>query len=179
MLCWSLHAIAFGFKLGIPRIPGIARTGVCIAACAVLCKISLGGMMSEVKRIADQLRRSYEGPAWHGPSLKEILKGVTAEQAAARPIPKAHSIWEIVLHISAWQNVAGRRIEEGVLGDPGEAEDWPPVGDVSESAWEATLRDLDRNQMALRETIDRLDDARLSDALPARNYSVYILLHGV
>jgi len=53
--------------------------------------------MRESERIADQLKRAFEGKSWHGPSLLEILKDVTAGQAAARPIPGAHSIWEIVL----------------------------------------------------------------------------------
>ena len=53
--------------------------------------------MSEIKRINDQLKRAFEGTAWHGPSVSEVLAGVTAEQAAAHPIAGAHSIWEIVL----------------------------------------------------------------------------------
>ena len=56
--------------------------------------------MKESERIAEQLRRAWEGEAWHGPPLKEILAGVTAQQAAARPVGGAHAIWEIVLHIT-------------------------------------------------------------------------------
>ena len=52
---------------------------------------------SEAARIADQLRRAFDGEAWHGDSLFEILKGVSAKQAAARPVANAHSIWELVL----------------------------------------------------------------------------------
>jgi len=57
---------------------------------------------SEAARIADQLRRAFDGDAWHGDSLFEILEGVTAAQTAARPITRAHTIWELVLHIAAW-----------------------------------------------------------------------------
>ena len=60
---------------------------------------------SEAARIADQLRRAFEGEAWHGDSLFEILKSVSAEQAAARPIKNGHTIWELVLHIAAWDAV--------------------------------------------------------------------------
>ena len=52
--------------------------------------------MFETARIADQLRRAFYGGAWHGEALFEILRGVTAKQAAARPIKSAHSIWELV-----------------------------------------------------------------------------------
>lgn len=51
----------------------------------------------EVRRIQDQLQRAYEGAAWHGPALQEVLNGVSASAAAARPLPHAHSIWEIAL----------------------------------------------------------------------------------
>jgi len=60
----------------------------------------------ETKRLASQLRRSYEGQAWHGPSLRELLDGVTSEQAAAKPISGAHSIWELVFHVTAWEREA-------------------------------------------------------------------------
>lgn len=43
--------------------------------------------MTEVERIMDQLKRAFEGPSWHGDSVWEILQGVTAQQAAAHPIP--------------------------------------------------------------------------------------------
>ncbi len=66
--------------------------------------------MSEASRIADQLRRAFDGDAWHGDSVLEILNGVTAAQAAARPITHAHSIWELVLHIAAWDGVVLRRL---------------------------------------------------------------------
>ncbi len=53
-------------------------------------------------RIADQLRRAFDGSAWHGPALLELLKDVDAATAAARPLPNVHSIWELVLHIAVW-----------------------------------------------------------------------------
>ena len=59
--------------------------------------------MKEVERIADQLKRAHEGGAWHGPSVNELLEGVTAEQAAARPFEGTHSVWELVSHIEAWE----------------------------------------------------------------------------
>ena len=66
--------------------------------------------MREVDRIADQLKRAYAGPAWHGPSLSELLKEVDAQRAAAHPLPGTHSIWELVLHIAAWDTAVSRRL---------------------------------------------------------------------
>lgn len=49
--------------------------------------------MSEIRRIEDQLKRAFEKHAWHGPSVREVLSGVTARRAAAQPIANGHSIW--------------------------------------------------------------------------------------
>ena len=57
--------------------------------------------MNELQRIQDQIARSLNGEAWHGPALMEGLSGVDARAAMARPIPNAHTIWEIVRHVSA------------------------------------------------------------------------------
>ena len=65
--------------------------------------------MSECARLADQIRRAFDGEAWHGDALVEVLANVSAKQAAARPIKSAHNIWEIVLHIGAWDGAVLRR----------------------------------------------------------------------
>ena len=135
--------------------------------------------MTEIQRIVDQLQRAFEGVAWHGPSVKEVLAGVTAEQAAAHPIEGAHSIWELALHIATWERVGRRRIEESAPIEVSDAEDWPEVGDTSDEAWGIALEDLGKNHEMLREAVARLDDARLGDIVPGTEYSVYFLLHGV
>src|SRR5271168_4223530 len=54
----------------------------------------------ESSLIADQLRRAFDGDAWHGPALLELLRGVDAPTAAAKPVPDSHSIWELVMHVA-------------------------------------------------------------------------------
>ena len=63
--------------------------------------------MSEITRIVEELNKIHQGDAWHGLSLHEALAGLTAEQAAARLLANAHTIWELVSHIAAWENVWG------------------------------------------------------------------------
>ena len=134
--------------------------------------------MTEVQRIADQLRRAYEGDAWVGPSLRGLLDGVTAAQAAHRSIPQAHTIWELVLHITVWESVVRRRLAGEALEPTGE-HDWPPVRDIGDVAWKKALADLERGHLALREAIAGLTDARLNDPVPGKGYSVYFMLHGL
>jgi len=135
--------------------------------------------MSEATRIEDQLRRAFEGEAWHGPSVWEILDGVSAGQAARRPIERAHTIWEIVLHMAVWESVVRRRLAGEIIDDLPPREDWPEVSDRSKSAWEKALADLRRGHQQLREAISRLPDNRLEEIVPGKNYSVYVMVHGV
>ena len=135
--------------------------------------------MSEKKRLNDQLKRAFEGTAWHGPSVSEVLVGVNAQQAAAHPLAGAHSIWELALHIQTWERVGRRRIQEFVPIDVSDEEDWPAVNDTSEAAWARTLEELRSNHQALRAAIREMDDARLEEIVPGTTYSVYFLLQGV
>ena len=134
--------------------------------------------MAEVKRISDQLKRAFEKDAWHGPAVMEVLKGVTAQQAAARPILNAHSIWEITLHISGWAGVLKSRIE-GKWMDLPEEGDWPPVEDASPAAWEKTLKLLKTRHAGLQKAISRLSDNKLSKPVAKGKSTFYASLHGI
>ena len=134
--------------------------------------------MREVERIADQLRRAHEGGAWHGPAIDELLRGVTAEQAAARPVEGAHSILELVAHVEAWERAILRRLG----GDPAQIydteEDWSAVADASEEAWAAARRKLTETYQALREAVLKLDDAELDEPILPNMSTRYVSLHG-
>jgi uncharacterized damage-inducible protein DinB len=132
----------------------------------------------EVERTADQLRRAFEGNAWHGPALSEVLSDVTSAQAAKKPLRTAHSIWEIVLHIAVWEPVVRRRLAGEVIVELPPEQDWPPVKDTSENAWRSTLAALKQGNQQLREAILELSDERLSEPVPAKGYSMYVMLHG-
>ncbi|HEV8588421.1 MAG TPA: DinB family protein [Pyrinomonadaceae bacterium] len=136
--------------------------------------------MTEIERILDQLKRAYEGGAWHGPSVREVLEGVTAQQAHARRLPNGHTIYELVRHIAVWEDAGRRRLE----GDPANIaisspEDWPPPNDTSEAAWEQAKAALDRRHQALVEAITRVSESRLDEPIVAGKSSVYVTLHGV
>ena len=135
--------------------------------------------MTETHRINSQLKRAYQGEAWHGPSVRELLNGVTAEQAAARPIPNAHSIWELVNHIIAWEQITRRRLEGDPVKNPTNEMNFPPVNDSSETAWQTTLQGLATSNQALRDAIKKIDDAKLEEIVPEAIYSNYAMLHGV
>lgn len=135
----------------------------------------------EVARIGSQLKRAVEGGAWHGPSLLEQLAGVPAAQAAAKPLGGAHSIWELVLHVAAWQTFVARALEGEPMPpwDLPDEENWPPVEDASEDAWREALKSVAEGGRRLRGALRNLRDDELDKVVPGREYSFYFMLHGV
>lgn len=135
--------------------------------------------MKEIERIADQLKRASEGDAWHGPAVMELLAGITAQQAAAHPLKGgAHSIWELVLHITTWERAVLRRLQ-GERVEPSTEEDWPAVGETSDEAWELTRKNLKRGNDELRLAISNLHESRLDEPIFEGMPSVYGTLHGL
>lgn len=133
--------------------------------------------MGELERIANQARKMFEGEAWHGPSVMEVLAGVDADAAAAHPIPGAHSIWELVLHLIATQTVLLRRIR-GEAPETRAEDFWPNFDSTSESDWIAMLDRLKRQEAELRGAIADFPDERLDARLTPNGSSAYNNFHG-
>ena len=134
--------------------------------------------MTELERISDQLQRAYTGDAWHGPSVLEALEGVSAEIAARRPIPSAHTIWELTHHIGAWADIPRRRIA-GEAFEITQEINFPPVIETTAAAWQQSLDRLSESQRKLLDTIKMLDDSRLDQPVSKNGPTLYVLLHGV
>ena len=134
--------------------------------------------MNEIEFAVDQLKRAYEGEAWHGPSLMEALSGVNATTAAARPLPKAHSIWQLVLHVANWNEVFLKRMDGGALQLSPE-EDFPTVTDTSEAAWKAALEKLKAGHKDLEKRISEADSSFLERRVPGKDYNFRFMVHGI
>ena len=135
--------------------------------------------MSRGQRIAQAIERSVSGPMWHGPALADLLEGVNASDAAAHPIPGAHSIWELVLHVTAWTEIARERLAGSANADPTPEEDWPPVKDTSAEAWRSARERLKEAHRELAEEVGALDDAVLISRLPGKDHTALVMYHGI
>jgi uncharacterized damage-inducible protein DinB len=133
---------------------------------------------SESALIAEQLRRAFEGDAWHGPALLELLQDVDAVTAAARPLSDVHSIWELVLHVTAWDAAASRRIGGETIQLTGVA-NFPLVPKPTEAAWRKAVARAKRVHDALVKTVASLTESHLRDRVPGKKYDFYFMLHGV
>ena len=141
--------------------------------------------MNEIDRLVDQLQREHEGDPWHGSPLREILKGITAAQAAAKPVPNAHSVWELVLHMTGWKNETRRRLSGAPAGEP-ESGDWPAIGATTPERWQDALDRLETAHRQLVSAVRGLPESRLFEPTnDPRNrplgtgVSYYELLHGI
>ena len=135
--------------------------------------------MSRARHLGSSLERTVTGPMWHGPALAEVLKGVTAERAAAHPLKGAHSIWEIVVHVIAWAEIGRARLKGESTGDPTPEQDWPPVTATDAAAWQRALERLGACYREVAADARALDDARLDEKVKNLDYSVDVLLHGI
>ncbi len=135
--------------------------------------------MSGSLRIKRQLETAFQGPAWHGPSLMENLKGVTAGMAAAKPVPGAHSVWQIVNHLVAWQKMAIATIDGSPYASLKDDADWPPVVSNNAGNWESVVAELQSSFATLCAKLDEFSDARLKENIPGADYPWGVLLRGV
>lgn len=118
----------------------------------------------------------YNGPAWHGPALKEVLAGVDEERAKAKSLGGAHTIWELTLHIATWIRIGRERLSATSACDPTDEENWPAMG----GSWASALALLDREERALEQAILSFPKNRLNEPAPGTEpQTFYILLHGV
>jgi uncharacterized damage-inducible protein DinB len=121
--------------------------------------------MTEIRQaLADQLGRTAHGEAWHGPSVRETLTGVTAAEAVRHPIRGAHSIWELVLHLSGAYDLVLRRIEgDGSPLTP--AEDWPMLLEPTDENWQRAIARYHAVNARMREAILRFPIERLFEPI--------------
>ncbi len=106
------------------------------------------------------------------------MADVDAALAGRRPLPLAHNIWELVLHITAWQTATLSAVKGQKMPELAAAQDWPLAG-RTEQDWHNTVQQLERANQELVAAITQLPDDRLTDQVPGRDYSFYDLLHGV
>ncbi len=135
--------------------------------------------VSEIMRLEEQLRLTLEGEAWHGPPVLEILAGVSAEQASSHPIPGAHSIWELVLHIASDYGLVLRRISgDGHPLTPDES--WPPCPPATADHWQQAVEALRQSNQQLRDAVRAFPAERLDQPLvPEVPYTAYTQFIGV
>lgn len=134
--------------------------------------------MNESKRLAEQLTRALNGEAWHGPSWREVLDGLGHRAAAHRPIAEGHTIAEVLLHATTWNDVVRRRLE-GESPEVTESEDWPPAASLdNDAAWSAAQTRFFESGRSLADTVARFPTDKLVEKRPGVDGTWYELVAG-
>ena len=134
--------------------------------------------MSQIEFVVDQLKCAFDGEAWHGPALMEILDGIDAATAAAHPIPEAHSVWELLLHVAAWEQVVTRRILEGKELTLTDDQNFRHIVQFDEAAGKDAIRALTTAHAELIEAVAALPKSRLSERVPGKPYDILFMVLG-
>ena len=134
--------------------------------------------MTETERLLRQHDLVLHGNAWHGDAIWKILDGISAESAAHRPIADAHSIWEIVMHMTYWEGVGAQRLA-GQRAREDEALNFPAMPSVTEDNWRQTLERFRASNEEFSKALWKLDVAHLDELTAAGKRSFYDEAHGV
>lgn len=134
--------------------------------------------MTETERILQQYDRALYGGAWHGKAVWEILATVAPEIAFAKPDGAAHSIWQLVRHMTYWESEVFRRIARLPARPEGEL-NFPAMPEAIPRNWESALEELRCSNSQFRAVLCKLEDNDLDLPLSGPAYTHYVEIHGV
>jgi len=112
----------------------------------------------EIRLLLDLLDEAFDKKSWHGPNLRGSIRGVTPAQAAWRPAPGRHNIWELTLHAAYWKYVVRRRItgeKRGSFVLEG-SNFFERPAEQTEAAWKHDVGILVAEHQALRRAVAQL-----------------------
>lgn len=131
--------------------------------------------------LLDLLDEAFDRRSWHGTNLRGSIRRLTAREAAWRPGPARHNVWEIVVHAAYWKYAARRRLTGEKRGSfPLEGSNWfPRPLTRTEQAWRADVGLLLDEHRRLREAVARVRPADLRRRAPGSRFSIAGLIRGV
>lgn len=125
--------------------------------------IAVMASLPDRRHLIALLDEMFLGPAWHGPALRDALRGVKADEATRRPAPGRHNVAEIAVHAAYWKYVVRRRI----VGD--DKLQFPLIGRnyfdrtrLTAAAWRQDLALLDEEHRLLRAAVASLPRTRFA-----------------
>lgn len=129
--------------------------------------------MSRIESLVKELRDAYQGRPWYGDSLRKTLAGITDREANDKPLPHAHSIIELVGHITTWIEVVHRRIDGEVVRVTG------AMNFAHSKKWKEQLQRLDEAHAAFVERVSSMSDADLDKKVAGKAQTAEFAIRGV
>jgi hypothetical protein len=129
--------------------------------------------------LLDFIDEAFDKKSWHGPNLRGAIRGVTVQQAAWRPGPDRHNIWELTLHAAYWKYVVRRKLtgeKRGSFALTGSNFFARPV-ENTEAAWKADVHILVAEHRQLRAVVSKLGKPSPAQAHFIRGAAAHDLYH--
>ncbi len=138
-------------------------------------------MANELQLLLRMMDEGYSRKAWHGTNLRGAIRGLTLDEAAWRPSPARHNIWEIVVHAAYWKYAVRRRLEGGKRGSFAlKGNNWfPRSEEMGSSLWQEDVRLLEREHRLLGKVVAALPVSKLHAKAPGGSVDVPTLLYGI
>ncbi|HEY6126630.1 MAG TPA: DinB family protein [Candidatus Acidoferrum sp.] len=131
--------------------------------------------MNQPQRIANAYNAATIKGAWYGPSLAELLAGISPELATMRPAPHAHSISELLQHLLLWNERTRNTSDSNPMPR------WQAEKEWAEPAipWGELLARWTQSRDLLEEKIRNFADEDLGKQVAGREYPYETLLEGI
>src|SRR5688572_19533455 len=111
----------------------------------------------KLKEIITQLENIFAGPAWHGPSLLEVLDKIE-QNHAFNSHKSSHSIIEIIGHMVTWRNFVTEKLKGNDTFDVSEEMNFPKSTDLT-----LAISSLKASQQSLIQAISSFPEERLKE----------------
>ena len=134
--------------------------------------------MNEIQRLQQMLEQTYSGIGFHGDSISEIFNSIDVPAAVWIPEGGVHSIWQIVLHMTAWEHVIRQRLTSPTLVELTDEENYPAAPQATAENWSKALDAFRDSLLSLIEAVGRFPGEKLSATVPGRDYDFATLIHG-
>lgn len=126
---------------------------------------------------------AFDHQSWHGTNLRGSIRGLSAKDAAWRPAPDRHNIWEIVVHAAYWKYIVRRRFLAEDRGSfPLKGSNWferTSGGKAGDEEWKRDVQLLIEVHRTMREAISGLRDRDLDKIPPGSKVSNLKLISGI
>ncbi len=134
--------------------------------------------MNQVDRIVQYYDQTMTGSSWHGDPIWQILEAISARQASQRPVPDAHTIWELLSHMTFWEGVAAGRLRGETVETLDEL-NFPAMPGDTEENWQAALNGFRESNQRFRAALSALDPALLDQLTARKKRTYYQEAHGL
>lgn len=135
----------------------------------------------EVQQLLAIIDQAYDRRSWHGTNLRGSIRRVSPQQAAWRPAPTRHNIWEIVVHAAYWKYAVWRRLSGEARGSfPLKVSNWFQRPEApTERAWRSDIALLEEMHRSLRAAIAALSNTELRRTPSGSKVSNFEIVSGI